>query len=757
MKQKKFALVGVAALAALSLAACGGNSENTTTAQASGRDLDVAVNYSGKQGITMRQDSYVNTADNVTYAKGDLLPTWNAYATAVNANIREASGYSASSDNEYFTKIKGNNYKSETDQNQYIDLFYNSTTNINAMGKSGEAVDLLTMLDYMPNFKKFLEDNPTIKRQLTTSGSIYFTPYFDGYNAIERMQVMDTNMVKQLLDAESTANFDTTMNGTGAAANVLQQAKVQPFIDANYNYPTDNFTVKVSVNGTVKEITVKQTTNIIKQQNELLAQGATGKALADQFIAYLNAAYGHEVGSGKTFAKLSDIFVSESAAYNTDELIALMRLVKANPGVISGDASSEIEVFCIRGVANNRVQNVYHLLSLFGVQGMDGEVEGLFFDANGKINDAYALESTYQALEFVSQMYDEGLILGDFYNSDSALGSTGYLNKYFGKTADNGGYGFMLYDYSASTGAVNSLDSVGIGTKDSARLGAFKDTQVTGVMPVLPPVTWWATEKTWDHAQAISNHTGMTLTRRSTSNRTLKSTSWCIPASSDNKVKAAQLMDYLFSTEGQLVNDFGPKSTQYWKSTTDLITYNGQQTPEFSDALKQMISKSGTDFWSFMRGYIGSTHGIGYVRTASINYQATNSWAQIGTKNIETAIADGVVCLDMVDKHGATEFSYDNSVPSAGYGSESDKTKYEAVTAFWSADKCAKTANGWVKVVVDAAGSYTSASTVSFGTTASSKSYTYKDVFEQLTDRVEVYLYDKVSGYDSSLLPEYAE
>ena len=760
MKNKKFALLGVAAVAALGLASCGGEQGGSATSSTvKNNPLDIAVNYSAKQGITMRQDSYVNKADGKTYSKGDLLPTWNAYQSAVKASIREASAYSASTDNDYYTKIDTAGYKSETDTNQYIDLFYNTTANINKMGAAGKAVDLKTMIDagYMPNFKKFLENNPTIARQLTQSGKIYYTPYFDGYNAVERMQIMDVNMAKAILD-DANAGDTTKTNGTGASANVLQAAKLTPFIDANKNYPTDNFQVKVSVNGEVKTIQVKQTNNIIKQQNELLAAGATGKALADQFRAYLTAAYGHEVGSGKTFAKLSDIFVSEQAAYNTDELLALMRVVKANPGVVAGDENQEVEVFCIRGVASNRVQNVYHLLSLFGIQGMDSEKEGLFFDANGKLNDAYALESTYEALEFVSAMYDEGLILNDFFNSASTLGSTGYLNKYFGKMTDDGGYGFMLYDYSASTGAVNTIDSVGIGTKDEKRVGSFKNTSVTGVMPVLPPVTWWATEKTWDHAQSLSDHTGMTLIRRSTSNRTLKGNSWCIPTSSDNKEIAAKLMDYMFSAEGQIVNDFGPKSTAYWKSINeaDFISYGGDKTPVFSDNLKTMISESGTDFWSFMRGYVGSTHGIGYIRTASINYQATNANAQIGTKNIETAIANGVVCLDKVDKNGDT-ISFDNSVPTAGYGSESDKTKYQAITAFWAADKCAATATGWVKVVVDPAGTYTKASTGTIGIDGSSNNYSYKDVFDQIPERISAYLYDIVSGYDSKLLPDYAK
>lgn len=796
MKQKKIALMSLAAVAALSLASCGSNtpekstSGNTPTTQVGPtgtktarptktestaslprssavinspeyptdtKGLDIALNYQAKQGITLRDDQYVNTAEGKTYVQDDLLPTWTSYQTTLKTKIRDASAYDESDATKYYTKIKTDLYKSQKDASQNIDLFYNTTTNINEMGTNGEAVDLLTLLDYMPNFAKFLQDNPTIKKQLTKNGHIFYTPYFDGYNAVERMHVMDTNMAIDMLDSSTTSYFDYSKNGKGADANALQAPKLTPFIDPQYNYPNDNQEVKISYKGEVKTIKVKRTTNIIKQQNELLKNGCTGKDLADQLRAYLREAYGAYIGEGKYFPNLSDIFISEQAAYNTDELLALMRVVKANPGVITGDSNAEVEVFVVRGAANNRVQNVYHLLNIFGIQGIDGEKEGLFFDANGKINDAYALNSTYEALENVSAMYDEGLILGDFF-SNSKTGGTTYLDTYFGKTAGDGGYGFMLYDYSASTGAVNSKDSLGIGTANSKRVGAYKNTVVDGVMPVLPPVTWWATEKTWDYEQALSDHTGMTLIRRSTSNRALKSDSWCIPTTSDNKETAARLMDYMFSEEGSLINDFGPRNTNYWKSTTDFVVYGGQATPEFSDALKEMIGNSGTDFWSFMRGKIGSTHGVGYVRSASINYLATNTWAKVGTVNIETAIANGVVCLDKVDKHGATEFSFDNSVPSAGYGSETaaDKPKYAAITEFWSANKYAATATGWVKVVVDPVGTYTKTSTAEIGKNDAG-SYSYKDVFDQFENRITMYLYTLVDGYNSDLVPDYAQ
>ena len=769
MKQKKLALMGVAAVAALGLASCGNSNskdrtQKETTLEQDTKGLDIYVNYQGKQGITLQQkESYVNKADGVTYTKGQLLPTWVAFQDAVKSTFRDASKYATTKDDATQTAVKANGYKSETDSNQMIDLYYQTTSAINTMGKAGEAVDLMQYVNagLMPNFKEFLDENPTIKKQISSSGKIYYTPYFDGYNAVERMHIMDVNLAKKVLD--STSGFDTeTTNGKGASKNVVQgEGLVKPFIDAEYNYPNKSTKIAVSVNGEAKSITVKQVKNIVKQQNELLAAGCTGKQLAEQLQTYLKEAYGDYIGSGKTFTNLSDIFVSESAAYNTDELIALMRVVKANPKLISGNANEEIEILIPREGKANRVQNIMHMMNIFGIQGMDTEKEGLFFDANGKINDAYALESTYEGLQLLSAMYDEGLILTDF-NKDNKGKS--YTAKYLGKTTDDAGYGFMLYDFSATQAQMNTRDEDGIGTKDSARKGAFENTSVTGVMPILPPVTWWATGKDWKYNQSLSDHTGMTLTRRSTSNRTLKTNAWCIPTTSDNKERAAVLMDHLFSKEGQLTQDFGPRSENYWKTTDDskFMLYNGMHTPEFSSKVKEMISEAaneGTDFWTFMRAYLGATHGIGHVRTAAINYLATNAYGKIGTMNIENAIADGVVCLDMVDKNGVGVYSFDNSVPSAGYGSASSADDYAAVTAFWAEDKYNDEAIGWAAIVVAKAGTITFDSTQTIGKDASASkvAYSYSTVKSQLKSRITKYLYDLVSGYDEDLVPSYVQ
>ncbi len=745
MKIKKIAVLGaLAAVAGASVAtgltSCGEKADPT--------GLDIHLNYNGKQGISLRDDSFNNAVENVNYVKGDLLPTWKAYQEAVGGiAFRDAASYGQSSDNDTYNTIQTNGYMSETSAVNKIDLFYNATGNIEKAGAAGEVEDLTPYINdgSMPNFKKFLEANPTIKKTITKGGKIYYTPYFDGYNAIERMFVMDTNMVKKVLDNPDQTKDTAAVQGTDSTDNKGIKAPkdknfFKPFIDADHNYAAATTTVKISKNGVASDLVIKQTDNIIKQQNTSLAAGVSGKDLRAQLIAYLNTAFDGQVGEGKTYANLSDIFISEQAAYNTDELIALMRVIKASSELITGDAATEIQIMIPRGQANNRVDNIADFIKVFGIAGMDGEKEMLYYDQDGHLNDAACTKGAYTAYDYLAQLYAEGLMLTDFNVKDKGNGTI-YLNKYFGHTAENPGYGFMMYDYSASTCAMNSKVD-GVGTADSKRQGSFKDQKYDGMMPVLSPLTYWHTEKGFNaYTEELTDRTHKKLVRYEESNRALKSNSWCIPTSADNKAKAVALMDYLMGEDGKRINDFGP--SQYWKDgKKDSYSYAGEKTPQFNDTFKDMISKSSTDFWSYLRGYLGSTHGIGYVRSATINYLATNKYAQTGTANIENSIASGASVLCKVDKFSTA--TYDTSVPTAGYKSISttDQDDYGAVTAFWASDKCSDDELGWVKLIKNKyVVGKTFEDTTELGKAYQAKTaYTYADVQAQLEKRAKVYL-----------------
>ena len=768
MKFKRIALLSAtAAVAAVSLASCNGGSSNKRVKDT--KNLDISINYNGAQGVSMREDSYTNPVDGLNYTKGKILPLWSRLGELTGYGIKDACSYSTGTINTDFDNIQTDKYASQTSSKRTIDLLYANTSKINPAGAAGQAVNLLDHLDEMPNFKAFLNDaeNQGIKETITYDGGIYYTPYYDGMNYIEKMISVNHAWVQTLLDANDTTDFDQTTNGTGAAKNVLQEAKYQPFMDDNYNYPDAETEVVVSTSketNKTKKIVIKQTTNIIKQQNELLATGATGAQLAQQLIDYLNAAFDGQVGAGKTYEKLSDIFLSEQAAYNADELIALMRVVKANPGKLTGDATSEIEVFCPRGATNNRCDNIQDFMGIWGVQGTTGEKDMLYFDADGKLRDAGSTQATYDALDYLQQIYDEGLIINDFSNtSDTVSGGTYYLNRYFSHTDKNPGNGFMVYDYNASTSACNLRDSAGIGTLASKLTN--NQTSTRYFAPIITPLSYWTTKTSDnDYAKGIKdNRANQTLMRYTEDNRGLKSTSWMIPSNSDNITGALAMMDIMFSEKGAWLNNFGPES--YWEEANPTTTYAGKKTPKLSANALKIDANSANDFWSDMRGYVGATHGIGNVRPASLNYQVTNADGKQGIENMDNAISTGAVTLSLMSRTDNLKFAV--SVPSSGYtepGKEIAAT-YDAVAGFWSTTLVSTDDLGWCKYVQLHDASNEAARNADgsakdeaiFGKGASAKNdYSYKNVMDQrYTTRLTGYLYQMATSLGTTFNKQY--
>ena len=824
MKLKRIALLGAAAVAALSFVACGKDSDKKTskksteeTSQSTGKKdetskgatgtgtgastgevesttssetqawtgenpfdilndlpdagsngrLDIDINYKGQQGVSIREDSYDNPVEKVTYKKGDITPTFKRFAELTGTTIYDASDYNSDGEGTESSNADTNNYESFQNPGETIDLLNATVKNIDKFGAAGKAVNLMEHLDEMPFFSAWLADHESIKDMISNGNAIYYTPYCDGFDYIEKMLIMDHNMTKAVLDSNSTDSFDTTKSGKNGASNTLPESKYQPFIDANYNYATAQ-TIEVSAFGTkkgYKEIKVAKVENIIKQQNALLANGCTGKELADQFRTYLNAAYAAPLADG-TYTKLSDIFLSEQAAYNADELIALMRVVKANPGVVTGNPEQEVQILTPRGAADNRVENILHFAQIWGVQGLCGETDRLYFDANGKLNDAASTPASYEALDYLQQIYDEGLIIDNFSLKDSTVKSgTYYLDKYFAHKKGNGeNYAFMMYDYNASTSAANLADEnkVGIAKTDLEN----EDIYTTGVGPIISPITWWANNTNYDHDQALSVHTNKQLMRFSEDNRILKTSSWMIPSNSDNITGAIKMMDIMFSTLGSWINNFGPE--QYWATTdiNEMEVYAGEKTPTLSAGTYEILAVQPSDMWSDLRQVIGATHGIGNVRPASMNYQGISEYAKPAAANVDNAVASKQFVLALSNPNKG--YAMAQSVPTAGYGSIGDENAktYDAVSGFWNVKLAKSTDQGWTLYVQlhdadNAASRGTDGNpldSAQFGTGAAdtSASYTWADVKTQrYTTRLSAYLFEYATNLGTKTGKDY--
>jgi len=753
MKKRKIALLAAfAAVSAFTLASCNNASSTSTgtgstpastgtqatggsssTQQGPAQRLDVYYTYDGKAYIDAKE-GYLNKITGTNFTENTILPVWKLYGEKLNIDIKNACKHDGQKATAKYETIVQNQFKSETSTSDKIDLYAISVSNIEKMVNESNAKSLTPYINSgkMPNLKRFLDANPKIKASMEIDGQIYYTAYFDGHNKIERMLQMDVACVEKLLAQKLTTGLD----GTPAVnTDRIKNVNYQPFIDENYNLPKANAsdtttTVAVSKNSTSTNITVKYAENIIKQQNRLLANSSTtGADLYNQFMTYLEAVYGDNVGANKTFATYADIFTSESAAYTTDELIALFRVFRANPSFISNNKNTTVTPIIPREAKDGRVDTILNLMAtIFGIQGIGSEKDRLFYTAGGKLADAGTEVASYQALSLMADLYKEGLILNEFYSN--AISGKNYASSYFGKVGE-GNYALMEYDYTATQSVYNRLDANGIGVAEDKIVSGY---DYANLRPVVAPLTWWANE-TFTHGQALSDHTGKNLIRYYEENRALKSDAWCIPSTADNVDDAVALMDYIYGEEGQIYNDFGPEA---YHTTDKPLTYGDQNTVALTSQVISWYVGQTLDFWTFCRKYIGTTDSIGYIRTSTIDYQATNTYSRVGVDNLNAAVAAGVQksCLD-----NTATITFGTTVPTVGWASINKDTlkTYDSITAFWNADKCKADPKGWAYIIVNDL-EYNNG-TENLGTTSNtSKAYKYSDVVSEFADRNVNYL-----------------
>ena len=784
--KKKVLISSISALAVLTLASCGeavkegsykkgsdgeyalvDYSESVNYSELNNKDVDIYINYNGESGITFRGTSWFNSVDGKTYTQGSILPTWSRIADLTKTNIREASGYTATSIDNAYTSIATAGYKSEVDSSRSIDLFYNSTDNLKKAGNSGTLKDLYPYIypegdattastTKMPNLYAYLEANPSIKQSITVSGNhIYYTPYLDGDNEVANTFIMDTEIVSKVLASLEVGDTSKKNGGTTPDKNVLQTGAYKSFIQ------TVAATVDVYYNGEKKTFGLDASAgNIIDEQNQLLqaTEGCTGKALANQLFNYIKTKYA-ALFTANVYKTPADLYISESAAYNTDELIALMRVIKANPGVITGSEDNEVEVFFPRGETAASIDNIYDLAQLWGVQGVDSENGNYYFAADGTLNSLETTYASYDALNYISAIYNEGLILDNFYVSSATPTSTRFYDQYFKKTKENPSYGFMMYDDPSIVAQANDSE--------------FANTQ--GIRSVLPPRTYWSTEKNTAQ-QHLYDENGITITegkslvRYYESNRSLQTTSWSIPASSDSVDAALRIMDFMYSNVGQLIQNYGPEN--YWMNSTldskkvsnELVA--GEENAIISDYTRLELASSQLDFWSFMRGYVGATHGIGYVRLSGLNLQVTNQFGRVGLTNINKAIQAGVLEHALSNAQNtatASTFTWNRSVPTEFATAVTDTNgDWDGITGFWATNKVNKN-EGWVNLVVTPYNEAT-AQKISDGTdetlfviktAKNGNKITYKDMFSQMSARDSKCLWLLARSLGDACVPGY--
>ena len=583
---------------------------------ADGTELRIAAGYQKvNQAISFSADiagEGITLADGVTYHTGDLKPTWAEVEKRLSVSLVDKFT-GAGSDAKEFA------YWAE--QLQEIDIITGDANSLAEYGENGQIVNLMEYVDRMPNFKAYLEANPIVQLSITANvdtGAIYFAPYSDGMNDIERMPLMRTDWVEKLLNGEGEF--------TATGSNKLAAAAYTPYMPTSGKVAID----VVKADGTAVESINKDydaAGNIIAKMNDALAAGEVdGVAAVNMLRTYIDTAYAGYYGTNR-----ADLFIGQNAAWDADELVALLRCVVANPQTLNG--TDNVEGLFSR--EDNNVQRQVDMFRfcghLFGVRGMESRQDFLYVGNDNELHDARQEEATYVALERMNAMAKEGLISQSFIEQSESKTETMLEND----------LGFMHYDYNQTQTAHNR-------TKLDTAAGEK-------YMAVMVPVARW------------NDGTGEKFMRFTESWRSVKTNGWGISVAgvgdSEDKLNAAlNLFDYAYSPEGQILMSYGPDGFIKTNADGSYVTFdfNGEEWPVIADATyDELIAREGGNYTNYARRFLGSC--LSFAKSQSFEYQCTHEVGKEGAGYISKAIALGTI------KHpelGFAENAWYTSVPS---------------------------------------------------------------------------------------------
>ena len=584
-----------------------------TLEYAPGTKLRMATGYnSTKTGLSFDAEtagSGITLVDGVTYNAGDLKPTWVEVGKELGIEFEDKyQGNSASAEFEYWKERLGD-----------VDMVSGTAALLTENGEAGSLINIADYLDQMPNFKAYLDANPIVRLSITgntDTGAIYFSPYFDGVNDIERMPLMRVDWVQKLLDGEGEFTAD--------ASNTLAAPVYQPYMPTEGKVEVD----VVNAEGTAAEKVTKDydtAGNIVAKMNE--AGSMDGVAAVNMLRTYIDEAYGGYYGTER-----SNLFVGQNAAWDADELVALLRCVVANPQTLNGTDS--IQGLFTREDNNNqrRVDMFRFAGTLFGVRGLESRQDYLYVGADGTMHDARQEASTYEALERMHAMIEEGLVSKAFIDKSDENSGT-YLEN---------DLGFMHYDYNQTQTILNETKL----QKDEGEK----------YMAVMVPVARW-----YDGTSDDGVYMHFTESWRS-----VKTDGWGISKAGvgddTNKLNAAlSLIDFAYSERGQILMSYGPDAFIKTKAdgSYETFDFNGKQMPVIADGTKEELwSLADGNYTNYARYYLGST--LSFVKNQAFEYQCTTDIGQEGAGHISRAIALGVV------KHpelAVAENSWYTSVP----------------------------------------------------------------------------------------------
>ncbi len=619
--------------------------EATELTYAEGTVLRMATGYNNaKTGLFFDAETAgegVTLADGKTYLAGDLKPTWVEVENVLGMKF----------ENQYQGNSASNEFEFWKDRLEEVDMLSGTAAKLSEYGEAGSIVNIAEYLDMMPNFKAYLEANPIVRLSITgntDTGAIYFSPYFGGVNDIERMPLMRVDWVQKLLDGEGEF--------TAEASNKLAAAVYTPYMPTEGTVEVD----VVTLDGTAVEKVTKNydvAGNIVAKMND--AGELDGVAAVNMLRKYIDEAYNNYYGTER-----SNLFIGQNAAWDADELVALLRCVVANPQTLNG--TDAVQGLFSREDNNNqrRVDMFRFAGTLFGVRGLESRQDFLWVDSEGFLRDARQELDAYNAMAKMNEMVQEGLISKAFV--DMAEEST--------KTYLQNDLGFMHYDYN-QTQTVYNETALQEGEK---------------YMAVMVPVARWFDGTTEDGV----------FMRFTESWRSVKTDGWGISVAGvegnqDKLFAALKLIDYAYSPKGQILMSYGPDAFIKMENGEYVtFNFNGTEMPVIADATyTELWEKASGNYTNYARQFLGST--LSFAKSQAFEYQCTHEVGKEGAGYISVAIGLGTI------KHpelAVTENPWYTSVPTV---LPNTKNENETLSSYSQLSEKFNAAKGGANAIVD--------------------------------------------------------
>ncbi|MDC7220265.1 MAG: hypothetical protein PQJ59_10010 [Spirochaetales bacterium] len=533
------------------------------------RSETLRVNYNQgrkERGITYYYSEPLTLQDGTTVSEGDLKPTWQYIEQRLGINIEDVSDPELNA-SETLKAARSNGY---TDAAIYGGNGLND--DFNKYGVEGDFVNLRDYLNYMPHVTEYFDNNPMVAKYITNlDGGIYYLPYIAEINYYARVLAVRPDWITGLLDG---------------------------------SVPLENETKTLTVQ--YEGYWSRNLSNVIDLQNSA-ARGSTldRDTALNTLLAYIEDTY-------PNLSKPSDLYLGETALYDMDELVALWRVIRLSPNTLSRISTgkvvpgAEITPFFVRKTSYR--EDVLRLVNFF-----DGERchnfdsysgSQLYMDSEGEMHYSYAEESFLEKVNYLEQLYAEGLILEDFTDTGN---KTDYRKLLFFTDDEEGrkDFGFMTLDWVASTT---------LGNKDA--------------MAILPPVTTITKAGVYRFIHYMEN------------TRSIKPDGWAISASASEEERNAALLlfDYIFSEEGSKIQNYS--LPDLWEDEEVFVGLDGRSYPLFNAwAWEKADELKGGDLMTFLRDYMGSRLNLGFQKELGAELQTTTengfaSWALYTNMNV---------------------------------------------------------------------------------------------------------------------------